>query len=69
VEFKNKVYDSNYHKINPFSLFGWNSKFWSSFDGNLFFLTIRYSKELAGQISLKSKVPRIPNEFLVKFNS
>jgi hypothetical protein len=25
VKFKNKVYDSNYHEINPFSLFGWNS--------------------------------------------
>jgi hypothetical protein len=34
-----------------------------------FFLVIRCSKELAGQISLKSKVPRISSKFLLKFNS
>jgi hypothetical protein len=26
-EFKNKVQESSYRKINPFSLFGWNSNF------------------------------------------
>jgi hypothetical protein len=34
-----------------------------------FFWVIRCDKELAGQISLKSKVPRISNNFLLKFNS
>jgi hypothetical protein len=34
-----------------------------------FFLAIRCNKELAGQISMKSKVPRIASKFLLKFNS
>jgi hypothetical protein len=34
-----------------------------------FFLEIRCNKGIAGQISLKSKVPRISNKFLLKFNS
>jgi hypothetical protein len=39
------------------------------FAENLFFLAMRCSQELAGNISLKSKVPRISSEFLLKFNS
>jgi hypothetical protein len=69
TEFKNKVSDSNYCEINPNFLFEWNSKFWSSFDGNLFFLTLRCNQELASQISSKSKVLEIFSEFLSKFNS
>jgi hypothetical protein len=34
-----------------------------------FFLAIRCSKELSGQISLKCKVPRMFSKFLLKFNS
>jgi hypothetical protein len=62
VEFKNKVYDSNYHETNPFSLFGWNSNFWSTFGGIHFFIAMRCSKELAGQLSLKSKVSSFSSE-------
>jgi hypothetical protein len=69
TEFKNKVSDSNYREINPNFLFKWNSKFWSSFDENLFFLALRCNQELASQISSKSKVLEIFSEFLSKFNS
>jgi hypothetical protein len=69
TEFKNKVLDSNYREINPNFLFEWNSKFWSSFDENLFFLTLRCNQELASQISSKSKFLEIFSEFLSKFNS
>jgi hypothetical protein len=69
VEFKNEVYISNYSKINPKSIFKGNSNFWCSFAGNLFFLAMRCNQELASQISLKSKVPRISSEFLFDFNS
>jgi hypothetical protein len=69
TEFKNKVSDSNYREINLNFLFEWNSKFWFSFDENLFFLTLRCNQELASQISSKSKVLEIFSEFLSKFNS
>jgi hypothetical protein len=38
VKFKNKVYNSNYRKINTNSLLHWNSNFWFSFARNLCFL-------------------------------
>jgi hypothetical protein len=69
LEFKNVVYISNYNKINPNSFFKENLNFWPSFAGNLLFLAIRCNKELASQILLKSKVPRIFSEFFFDFNS
>jgi hypothetical protein len=67
VEFKNKVYDSDYRKINPNSIFGGHSNFLSLFAENLIFLAIRCSKELTSQISSNFKVLRISSEFLIKF--
>jgi hypothetical protein len=63
VEFKNQVWISNYCEINPNSIFKRDSKFWSSFAGNLFFLAIRCNKELVSHIISNSKVPRISSEF------
>jgi hypothetical protein len=37
ANFKNKVSDSNYHKINPNFFFKWNSKFWSFFGKKIIF--------------------------------
>jgi hypothetical protein len=53
--------------INPNPIFRGHSNFLSPFAGNLFFLVIRISKELASQISPNSKVPRISSEFLIMF--
>jgi hypothetical protein len=69
TNFKNKVSDSNYREINPNFFLEWNSKFWSFFGKNLFFLAIRCNKDHASQISSKSKVLKKFGEFLSKFNS
>jgi hypothetical protein len=69
ANFKNKVSDSNYREINPNFFFKWNSKFWSFFGKNLFFLAIRCNKDHASQISSKSRVLKNFGEFLSKFNS
>jgi hypothetical protein len=69
AEFKNKVSDSNYREINLNFLFEWNSKFWSSFDEYWFFPSNKGNKDPANQISSKSKVLEIFNEFLSKFKS
>jgi hypothetical protein len=68
VNFKNKVSDSNYREISPNFIFEWNSKFWSFFGKNLFFLAIRCNKNHTSQISSKSKVLKNFGEFLSKFN-
>jgi hypothetical protein len=68
ANFKNKVSDSNYREINLNFFFEWNSKFWSFFGKNLFFLAIRCNEDHASQISSKYKFLKNFGEFLSKFN-
>jgi hypothetical protein len=69
VEFKDKVYDSNYREINSNFSLKRNSNSCPIFTWNLFFLETRYNKELVGQISLNFKFLRISNHFFLDFNS